>query len=178
MSRRPRQRFVLLLAAGLLILPASTSAQIIPTKGRLEYSADADKWPTLEIRAANGSPAYVLSLNVSQYEYLARDASGRPVGVEILLRRPQAKQGSANLAEPRIWHGVQPFLFDANDFADGIAKSVYGSRRTIDIERRKLRVVLTVAEVEVQPPESPELKKRDEDTFSKIVLDVEVDNAQ
>ncbi|TAL04614.1 MAG: hypothetical protein EPO08_00925 [Rhodospirillaceae bacterium] len=169
-------RCVVASTVALLFLSATAHAQIMPLKGRLEYSAAADKWPTLEIKAANGSPAYVLSLELSQYEYRPRDTNGKPVGIELVMRRPHAKQDSPNLVEPRIWHGVQPFLFDGWDFVDGPQDHIYGSVRTIDITRRKLKVTVTVADVAVQPAKNPELQGAYD--FDKLVLDVEVENTK
>jgi hypothetical protein len=180
MKMKRRVQACTALLAALFVLSAGARAQIMPMKGRLEYAAAIDKWPALEIKAANGSPAYVLSLGLSRYEYRTRDVSGRPTGIELFLRRPRARQDSANLAEPRIWHGIQPFLFEGNDFTEGIEKSDYGSTRTIDIERRKLRVTVVVVQAQVQPVEDPELRERHdaEAAFDKLILDVEVDNAK
>src|SRR5579871_371061 len=103
----------------LLSLVNSAHAQIIPLHGTLEYTASANVWPTLTVKAANGSAAYVLTLLPE------RDVSNNLSHIDLVLHRPRTRDDAPNLLDPPYrWHGLQDYMFNAIDFKDGPEHSI------------------------------------------------------
>jgi hypothetical protein len=160
--------FVLVLA--FLTVVESARAQIIPFQGTLAYSSSSSEVPALTVKAADGSPAYVLTF------YLERDAKKNLVGLNLVLHRPGARYGARNLLEPpHRWHGLQEYMFIAPEFERGLNGGPYGVSREIQIKTRKLDVKFSATEAEVVPVDNPPVKTLNY-AFKELVIDVAVDN--
>jgi hypothetical protein len=126
-----RLRLYRLLA--LLLCPfanAAANPRIVPVRTNAAFSSQTSerRW-SVPIKTIDGRTAYILSL---EPEF---DIRQRPLTLDIVLRRPGDKAGSPNLLEPnRQWHGLQPWMFNANDLALGPQKSGYGKTRTLTLK--------------------------------------------
>jgi hypothetical protein len=159
-----------LIVLAFFLVTESAWAQIIPFHGTLEYSAASGQWPSLTVKAANGSPAYVLTL------LPVRDAKENLVHIDLVLHRPGAGPDARNLLEPPgRWHGLQAYDFNASDFTHGPERSLYGPTRIIGIKNRKLNVTFSISKAEI----APVADRPTEDSgyvFKAFAVDIEVDD--
>jgi hypothetical protein len=166
-----RRASAALAASVILLLSARASAQVVPTKGALEFSAASDQVSVLSINALRGGTAYVLTLRPEKNFYGVLDH------IELVMRRPRARADAPNLLEPPYrWHGWQEYDFNGIDFTQGLEHLLGGVTRTIHIKNRKLNVRFTVAHVAVHP--APNEGIPNDYAFDKLVLNVEVNNAK
>jgi hypothetical protein len=134
-------------------------------------SAQTAKKPwSIPITSSEGNTVYFLSYMPEYW------VGGHLGGVDILLRRAGAGDGGANLLAPaKNWHGMQPFIFAANDLANGAEKSAYGKERTIPIGKLGLVVRITIVDASVglisvgEPQLEPQL--------DRLELQIEIENA-
>lgn|SRR5579862_1928033 len=78
------------------------------------------------------------------------DVSGRPVVVDLVLRRSTKEADTRNILEPSgNWHGAQPFIFAASDFRQGPENSIYGRSRVFHIQEIAADVLVEVTEAVV-----------------------------
>jgi len=54
-----------------------------------------------------------------------------------------------NLLAPRQWHGLQPFMISAEDFAPNVQTPIYGRERTLRVTDRHLVVTITIHDAKV-----------------------------
>jgi hypothetical protein len=161
---------ITLALVALLTFANNAIAQIIPFSGTLEYRADGDTRPKVIVKAANGSAAYVFTLQPEQ------DVTGELSHLDLVMHRPRASFDADNLLNPPYrWHGLQDFDFNADDFIDGPDHSISGRARHFHIKSRKLDVTITISNVEIAPPKEPHLDEKNQ-IFKRLVVDVAVDN--
>ena len=152
------------------VLADSAYAQIAPFRGTLEYSTERGTWPNLTVNAANGSPAYIVSLKPQH------DVAGNLVLIDLVLQRPHAKLDPSNLLEPPYrWHGLQAYGLNAVEFAQG-EDSPFGMKRHIHIKSRKLDVDFAVINVKIIPTKP--FPGSQGYAFTELALDVSVENAK
>ena len=162
-------RCICLGVVALFLLAINAQAQILPLHGVLEYSPTQTAWPTLLIKAANGSAAYVLTMEPSS------DIKNNLVGIDVVMRRPGARSDTRNLLEPPYrWHGYQEYMFAGSEFKNGANGSIFGTTRGILVQNRKLHLKFTIIDVETKPTDVP--TSPNDYAFNKLVLDIEVSN--
>ncbi|MHB1206090.1 MAG: hypothetical protein ACYCZX_11005 [Rhodospirillaceae bacterium] len=153
-----------------MLLAGSAWAQIIPLHGELEYSAASGEWPNLTIKAANGSPAYVLTL------WLQKDIKGNLSHIDLVLHLPGTRADASNLLDPSgRWHGLQAYDFNASDFTNGPERSIFGKTRTIEIKNRKFNVTFSISKAEIVPVADHPIEGG-EHAFTAFAVDIDVKN--
>jgi len=111
----------------------------------LAYSVKPSSLPRSVLLIAPGGGTYRLSL-VPEF-----DTGNHVVVLELVLRRPHARENDSNLLDAgKNWHGYQPFFFAASDFAAGAQHSRYGDSRAINLPRLRMQVRTKVTEVNVE----------------------------
>ncbi len=157
-------------ALAFLLFIGNARAQILPLHGTLEYSAASGQWPGLTVKAANGSPSYVLTLQPQN------DIKGNLVHIDLVLHRAGAKPDANNLLEPPgRWHGLQAYDFNASDFKNGPEQSIGGKTRTISIKSRKLRVTFSISSAEIVPVAGSPIEGG-EYAFKAFTVDADIEN--
>jgi len=124
----------------------------------------AKSW-SIPVRSTDGELVYVLTRT------LEPDGDGNVAGLDIILKHPHDGPDALNLLAPaKNWHGMQAFIFAANDLVNGPAKSAYGQFRDISIPRLGLTVRITLVSAEVSPDGAGDEK------LDKIQLKIEAKN--
>jgi hypothetical protein len=158
------------LIVALFTVMESAWAQVMPFRGTLTYVPSRTEDETLVVKAANGSAAYVLKL------LPMRGVKGNIVGIDLVMRRPNAAVDARNLLEPEgRWHGLQDYNFNAIDFVNGPERSTMGPTRTIKIKSRKLSVSFTISKTEIASLTDNSSSPIDY-AFKELIVDVAVDN--
>lgn len=160
-------RFALSLVIGALgVVPiAAVSMSIVPlrTTARITSQLIGGRW-SVPVKSSNGNVAYILSLEPEV------DVGNHLVFVELVLRPAGKNAAKTNLLEPSgNWHGLQPFMFPANDFVDGVEKAAFGKTRKWTLKSLGLEVQVTVKEAKVRPISS-------DYQFDSLNLDIELSN--
>jgi len=123
-------RIFLVLGYCSLLGTAAPDVRIVPTQAIIRYSLGQSVRPTaVQITSTKGVGAYVLSLKPN------RDNDQDAVAFELVLRRIGAHADPQNLLYPpgEKWEGYQRWYFAAADFVHGAAKSIYGTRRVMNL---------------------------------------------
>jgi hypothetical protein len=160
--------FAVSLASSLaLVSSAATNPRIIPFQSKVSFSADAsgNAW-SVPIKSTSGRTIYVLSLEPDFY------VGKRVEGVDLILRRTNSDLVAPNLLAPiGIWHGLQAYMFPAQDFLQGVKGTVFGERRTISARRLGLVIKVTVSDAKISQTSSGYIQ------LDALELQVEVDNS-
>ena len=165
--RLSRSIFVVSLATLSLLSDAAAKPRIIPMRTSISFSSysSENRW-SLPVKSTDGSTAYVLSLDP---EFLA---GHHLAALTLGLRHFGDKLDAPNLLDPtRVWHGIQPCDFVANDFAEGIQKSVFGEKRTLPRKNLGLVVRIVVSKATVS------LISKGNYQLDGLDLQLEVDNS-
>jgi len=92
--------------------------------------------------------------------------------LELVLRRPGDKPDAPNLLDPTgKRHGLQAYVFSANDLTQGPDKSAFGERRIVSPKTLRLVVRIAVSKAAVSPFSPGDYQ------FDALDLQIEVDNA-
>jgi hypothetical protein len=162
-------RVYALLLALLVLCPLANAAanpRIVPlqTSAAFFSAVPENRWSVL-IRATDGRIAYVLSL---EPEF---DIGNHLVTLELVLRRSGDKANATNLLAPNErWHGLQPWMFNANDLASGPQKSGFGNTRSLSLKRLGLMLKMDISDAAVSPISSGSYQ------LDAIHLQVEIEN--
>ena len=110
------------------------------------FSAASLKEPwSASMTRADGSTAFVLSFSPEL------DTAKNVVGVDLVLHRPDACPDDDNLLAPTgNWHGLQAYMFPAEDFLKGPSETVMGPKRAIVVKRLGLVVEIRVINAAVK----------------------------
>jgi hypothetical protein len=153
----------------LSLTPANaTPTQIVPLHTTLTFSSQHPKGPNpVPVKSTDGKTVYFLSLRIEP------DVKNNPVGIDLVLLHTRASSDDVNLLDPTgKWHGIQPYIFPASDFAQGAEKSIYGEKRIIRLKHLGLELQITVSNVAVTPNSTP----YSEYQFDALTLQINVDN--
>jgi hypothetical protein len=152
----------------LCLLPSSAAKpQIIPLRTTATFSARSpqNRW-YVSIKSANGSTAYVLSLEPDF------DVGHHVVTLELVLRRPGENNDAHNLLDPTgRRHGLQPYDFAADDLAMGVQKSALGKKRIVSLKNLALVVRMAVSKATVSPTSAGNYQ------LDALNVEIEVDNS-
>jgi hypothetical protein len=157
---------LLIAAAPGMVLSAATKLQIVPLQTTATFSTQSakTKW-SVPIKSTDGRTVYVLSFDSFLW------VSGQVEGVDLILKRPHDRADAPNLLEPPgRWHGLQDYMFAADDLAKGAQNSAFGEQRTITDKRRGLVVRILVSNAKVSPIPSGDFQ------LDSLNLKIEVDN--
>jgi hypothetical protein len=121
------------------------SIKVIPTEATLDYVDRAAKNSSeISIENVQKKVAYNLAIDP---EF---DVDNHLVGLSLMLHRSGDKADAPNLLyENSNWHGYQPFIFAASDFAFGADKSIYGKQRTVRLKTLGLEIQIKVLKAAV-----------------------------
>lgn len=166
-NRLSRSIFAVSLATLSLLSDAAAKPRIIPVRTSVSFSSHSseNRW-SLPVKSTDGSTVYVLSLDP---EF---SAGHHLTALTLGLRHFGDKLDAPNLLDPTgVWHGIQPCDFVANDFANGIQKSVFGEKRILPLKNLGLVVKIIVSNAIVS------LISNDNYQLDGLDLQLEVDNS-
>jgi hypothetical protein len=119
-----------------------TGESILPFRAAVTFSRQC---------SANAWVAYVHnSRHERSYEIRLEpeiDSSDSVSGWDVTLFDTSSHR--RNLLAPRIWHGLQSYMIDADDFRPGVDKPVFGRERTFPVPERSLIVRVKVEDAKV-----------------------------
>ena len=123
------------------------------------------KW-SIPIKSSDGHTVYTLS-----FDHPFLWVGGQLEGVDLVLQRPHDKADAPNLLEPPgNWHGLQAYMFAADDLAKGGQHLAFGEKRTITVNKLGLIVRIVVLNAKVSPISSEDFQ------LDSLNLKIEVDN--
>jgi hypothetical protein len=123
---------------------ARAATQIAPSRVVLHYSSRSNVQPAPAlIRTTSGVIRYALSL------YSAGDS---PSDLELLLLSVDRASDERNLFYPpgTNLHGLQPWMFQASTFSQGIDKALYGRDRVFRLKWLSIVVESKILKVELE----------------------------
>jgi len=154
----------------LFCVTRAADAQIVPLHAEFVYTSPDDKIPVIPIKTIDGDAVYELTLGPP--------LSPNDDTVYLILRLAGAGPEGRNFLEPKIWHGVQDFMFIAWDFAGGPEHSLSGAVREFHISKRKLHVTSRVSKASVRCVPNPDPQLQQHCAFNEIIIKVDVENAK
>jgi hypothetical protein len=126
------------LASGPNIEPLSTKV-IFTSK-----TPDTD-W-SIPLKSSAGGTLYVLSLKPES------DSYGHVLSLNLVLRHSDGKPDTHNLLEPKgNWHGLQEYMFAADDLAKGTRHSAFGAKRKLILPDLGLVLRAVISNAAVAP---------------------------
>jgi hypothetical protein len=146
---------------------AAAKPPIVPLRTSATFSSQSleNRW-SVPIKSTDGSTAYVLSLEPDF------DVGHHLVTLELVLRHPGDKTDAPNLLDPTgRRHGLQSYDFAAGDFAQGIQKSAFGTKRTVSLKKSGLQLRIAVSKATVSPISAGNYQ------LDALDLQIEVDNS-
>jgi hypothetical protein len=148
---------------------AAGNASVIPYNGILTYPSEKNQTlSSIPIRSSAGAVLYDLSLEPDF------DVGHHVVVLNLVLRGPADSSDSPNRFDPTSKaHGYQKYVFAASDFSNGIQKSMYGKKRTIELDSSGVEVQIDVQAATVSAVPAT---RGGEHQFVRLTLRVEVNN--
>jgi len=136
-------------------------------KSFLEYSKNASANPSSVPLIAPDGTKYTLRLIPEN------DVGHHVVVLDVSLSRSNGKESKSNLLEPQgRWHGYQPYIFAASDFAQGGNGSQGQNSRTIDLPALGMQIEIAVTEVKVDPTPPSSSSKELPYQFTDLALEI------
>jgi hypothetical protein len=159
--------FAVLLVAVLCTVSYAATPRIIPLRTTATFSSKAlaSRW-SAPVKSTDGRTLYVLSF-VPPFFWVG----GQIEGVDLALTGLHDDADAPNLLEPAgNWHGLQAYMFAADDLAKGAQNFTFGEKRTIASNKLGLIIRITVLNSKVTPISSGEIQ------LDSLDLKIEVDN--
>ncbi len=140
-------------------------------KSSLEYSKNSSAYPRSVPLIAPDGTKYTLRLIPGD------DVGHHVVVLDVSLSRSNGKESKSNLLEPHgTWHGYQPYIFVASDFAQTGNSSQGQNTRTIDLPALGMQVEIAVTRVKVDPTPPSSSSKELPYQFTDLSLEITTKN--